>query len=257
MTVPSDIIWSFATGCIFAASAADGLKQAGGAFVNKYFVYLTCYVCFLLAPSRLYLLWEHTGWATAFYYDATISGVWPCLYLLVLAALCSAGYLAGRRLVLTDRGLAAYGLAAASYSCTVGVFSFWYDRILYAGDIGDWYSDVKYSKVQFLSSQVFVVLLALGVLTVPPVLYAALAWPNDENLMLKARKQVLTRHSMSYYCLATVIKALAILVLVATTSSPWGYERLLVFAAGQAVGGALLYAALSCIRTRHRSKKAP
>jgi len=98
--------------------------------------------------------------------------------------------------------------------------------------------------------------MVLALLTVPPVIYAILAWPNDEKLMLPVRKQSLIRQSIVVYICATAIKTFVILLFVAMTDSERGYERLLAFVIGQAFWALPLYMALACIRTRTKSRKA-
>ncbi len=62
--VQVDIVWSYAFGASFAATAAHQLKKESKPFTTKYFVFTLLFLSILFAPSGIYLLWEHPQWET-------------------------------------------------------------------------------------------------------------------------------------------------------------------------------------------------
>ena len=62
--VQVDIVWAYAFGATFAASAARQLEKEEKAFNNKWYVFILLFLAIFFAPSGLYLLWQFPQWET-------------------------------------------------------------------------------------------------------------------------------------------------------------------------------------------------
>lgn len=128
-----DALLTFAIGASLASAAGDGLKATHYHTQNKYFVYTLLHLVLIVAPFNVYMLWEHTGFETMFYYDASIHGIWPALNIPFSTLSGIAGFMAARKLVRMNRELMAYSLWTSVYTVTLAIVSSHYDRFLFPG----------------------------------------------------------------------------------------------------------------------------
>lgn len=129
-----DVFWSFAMGSSLATLAGEKLRREDSIFVNGFFVYTVCYLAMVFSPSGVYLLWQHTGWETMFFYGPDdLHGLFPCLFALTNVLFGVVGFYLSARLVKGDSEPTAHALWTTSYTCMFAILSFGYDRFIYAG----------------------------------------------------------------------------------------------------------------------------
>ena len=129
-----DGVLTFAFGASLATAAGDGLKATHYHTQNKYFVFTLLHLVLIVAPLNVYMLWEHTGFETMFYYDASIHGIWPALNIPFFTVCGIAGFMSARKLVRMNRELSAYTLWTSAYTVALAMVSTHYDRFLYPGE---------------------------------------------------------------------------------------------------------------------------
>ena len=130
-----DVFWSFAMGASLATIAGDKLKSVDCVFDNKYFIYTVCYLSLIFSPSGVYLLWEHTGWETMFFFDSSeLHGIFPCLFALTNVLFGVVGFYLCYHLIRNDREDVAYTLWTTAYVCMFTILTLGYDRFLYSGE---------------------------------------------------------------------------------------------------------------------------
>ena len=128
-----DWIITFAIGASLATAAGDSLKVTQYHTQNKYFIFTLLHINLVVIPLNLYMLWEHTGFETMFYYDATLSGVWPALSSVACNLSALIGFMVARRLVRQNKELSAYTVWTCAYTVALAIVSCHYDRFLYPG----------------------------------------------------------------------------------------------------------------------------
>lgn len=128
-----DCLLSFAIGSALATAAGDGLKASAYKTQNKYFVFLILHLSLIVRPMNIYMIWEHTGFDSLFYLDASMSGALPALT--AFASLLSGiiGFMLSRKLVCMNKELTSYMVWTTAFSLYYGFSSVHYDRLLYPG----------------------------------------------------------------------------------------------------------------------------
>ena len=79
------------------------------------------------------MLWEHTGFETLFYYDASMHGIWLAANTHLNTLCGTIGFMVGRKLVRTDMELTAYSVWIGAYTIMLAVINSHYDRFFYPG----------------------------------------------------------------------------------------------------------------------------
>jgi len=129
-----DVFWSFAIGASLATAASERLKSEKSLVVNQYFVYTVCYLSLIFAPSGAYLLWQHTGWETLFFYSFyEIHGIFACLFAFTNILLGIAGFLICGALIRLGHESKVHAIWTTPYICMFSILSFGYDRFLHSG----------------------------------------------------------------------------------------------------------------------------
>lgn len=129
-----DCLLSFAIGSALATAGGDGVKASQYRTQNKYFLTLVLHLSMVVRPLAIYMLWEHTGFESLFYYDASINGVWPALNSLGSMLSGIAGYMLARKLIMWNMELAAYTVWTSAFSLITAMLASHYDRVLYPGE---------------------------------------------------------------------------------------------------------------------------
>jgi len=129
-----DVFWSFAMGASLATLAGERLKKEDSLIVNRYFVFIVCYLSMIFSPSGIYLLWQHTGWETMFFFGFDdLHGLFPCLFACTNVLLGVFGFVLCALLVRRNKETTAHACWTTSYTCMFSVLTFGYERSLYAG----------------------------------------------------------------------------------------------------------------------------
>lgn len=128
-----DCLITFAIGSSLATAAGDALKVTEHCTQNKFFVFTIVHLSLIVSPLNVYMLWEHTGFETMFYYDASMHGIWPALNIAASTLSGIAGFLAAWKLVKLNKELTAYTMWTSTYTILIGLMSCHYDRFLYPG----------------------------------------------------------------------------------------------------------------------------
>lgn len=128
-----DCLLSFAIGSALATAAGDGLKASGYKTQNKYFVFLLLHLSIVVRPLNIYMVWEHTGFDSLFYMDASMSGVLPAVTAFASSLSGIIGFMLTRKLIFMNRELTSYTVWTMAFSLYYGFSSVHYDRLLYPG----------------------------------------------------------------------------------------------------------------------------
>lgn len=183
--VQVDIIWGYAFGATFAASAARQLYREERAFSNPVFTYNLLFLATLFAPSGIYLLWQFPHWETMQLADKhTDIPAW----LVVLFAITNVtqgilGYWIGYRFIRKGR------FYAAHLNWIIAWFLFWsflvlgwdgtgWQRFLYDPTVnnGVLWSPGMHQGLGFFSSNVFLTLAVMGVFIGPALTIPVARW---------------------------------------------------------------------------------
>lgn len=128
-----DSLITFAIGSSLATAAGDGLKATQYHTQNKYFIFTLLHINLVVVPLNIYMLWEHTGFETMFYYDASIHGAWPALTMVTSNLSAILGFMLARELVRRNAELSAYSMWTSAYTIAIAIVACHYDRFLYPG----------------------------------------------------------------------------------------------------------------------------
>jgi len=240
-----DVFWSFAMGASLAAAASERLKSESSLVVNHYFMYAVVYLSCVFAPSGVYLLWEHTGWETMFFFsDTEIHGLLSCLFAMTNVLLGIVGFLIAGLLIKRDSTTFVHALWTVPYTCMFAILSFGYDRFMYPGTLEEWRRGVKYSLSDFFHCQVFYTLLIMGLFVIPPLFYAIIMWPAGPKMNSDRKWTLLGEAFTPYYRITGFIITIYVTLWKFTSLLPigWGVDRLFAFLIGQSVFGATIFA---------------
>jgi hypothetical protein len=179
--VQVDIVWSYAFGASFAATAARQLAKEPSAFHHRHYTFFMNFLACLFAPSGLYLLWQFPAWETM--QVATCREDIPA-WLVVLFAITNItqgmlGYWTTFKLI--KKG-SFYG---AHLNWMVSWTVFWFilvcgwdctgwQRLLYDSSLnhGELWAPGKHMGLTFFTGNVFLTLVGMGVLFAPMLIYA-------------------------------------------------------------------------------------
>jgi len=151
--------------------------------VNWYFVYSILFFGIFFAPSGAYLLWQHTGWETMFFYRRNdLHGLLPTLFAATNVLLGVFGFLLTALLISCDYRKVASMLPIYSYGIMFSILGFGYKRFLFSGNENDWLhylekNETHFVIADFFLSEVFITLLVMGIFILPPIYYAIIYWP--------------------------------------------------------------------------------
>ncbi|XP_067949663.1 uncharacterized protein [Watersipora subatra] len=237
-----DWLISFAIGSSLATAAGDGLKATQYHTQNKYFIFTLLHINLIVTPLNIYMLWEHTGFETMFYYDASLHGIWPMLTMVASNLSAILGFMTSRKLVRKNKELSAYTVWISAYTFALATVSCHYDRFLYPGGISEFYQGKIYRINEFFHSELCLMLIVSLILMAAPVFYAQISWPRLEGYMSKTRKQTIRLHCLRKHLeLGMLPMAMFVFLKLANlTPDNWGWDRVLAMAAGQLAGFVLI-----------------
>ena len=186
--VQVDFVWSYALGATLAAASARQLKKDDKPFSNNYCTYTLLFLACLFAPSGMYLLWRFPHWETM-QVAATHEDI-PA-WLVVIFAVTNItqgilGYWITWKLVKKEH------LYVAHVNWIIAWTVFWFilicgwdgtgwQRFLYDPTMlnGELWAPGKHMGIDFLTSNVFLSLLVMGVFVAPPITYALVTWIRE------------------------------------------------------------------------------
>lgn len=259
-----DVFWSFAMGASLATLAGERLKKETSIIVNKYFIYTVCYLSLIFSPSGVYLLWQHTGWETMFFFGPEdLHGIFPCLFALTNVLLGVIGFVLCAYLVREGNDGTAHALWTTSYTCMFAILTFGYDRFIYAGSLEDWRKGVRYYVEDFFTSEVFFTLLVMSVFVLPPLYYAMTIWPSGPSMNQERRSELLQDAVTPYFRVTGLVITTFLVLLYGVRRLPpqyhvlpptWHVDRLFAFLLGQTIFGALVFVPICLIPIRSTTK---
>ena len=178
--VQVDVVWAYAFGATFAATAARQLEKEEKPFVNKWYVFILLFLGVFFAPSGLYLLWQHPQWETM--QVATSKDAIPA-WLVVIFAVTNItqgilGYWTTLRLIKKKNYYGAHANWMVAWIIfwfilvcgwdTTGYQRFLYDMSEHGGAL---WEPGKHMGIMFFTSNVWITLVVMAAFFAPMLLY--------------------------------------------------------------------------------------
>lgn len=180
MTLQMDLFWVYGIGAGFAATAATQLRDTDKKWwETKYFGGMLLYLSVFFVPTAAYLLWGFPAWESMHVFNSRgeIPPIVALLQPLSVMGLGTLGFWVTYRLIAAGRML------ATQYNWLLGWFGLFFlmlygwdgqgwQRFLYDPSVmgGSW-SPGEYSLVEWVTGDVLLTLLVMGVFVIPPLVY--------------------------------------------------------------------------------------
>ena len=185
-----DIFWAYALGAMFAAAAARQIKQLKeddsieSKFNNKYIVTIILYMALFFGPSGLYLLWAFPHWESmqVFWTHSQIPAWFAIMFGITNVTNGILGYFVVRWLAKQERYYEANLQWVIGYFCMFFVLVYGWDgtgwqRFLYDATItGIPWTPGVHMGFAWLTSNVAITLLVMGIMILPPLFIIASKW---------------------------------------------------------------------------------
>jgi hypothetical protein len=181
--VQIDLFLSYGLSSGLAIAAKKRIKSEPSIWLNRYTLATLLWLALLFVPQVCYLLWKFPAWETMFV--ARDHGDIPAWLVAALPAamviLGLAGFLVTAHFLRAGKLLAAWlqvivTVAVSVFLVTYGWDGTGYQRLLYAGDGGDWAAGKVFSLGDFLSGDVFMSLIVLQSLLLIPYVFFLWRW---------------------------------------------------------------------------------
>jgi uncharacterized membrane protein (DUF2068 family) len=183
-----DFVLTYAIGSTLAAAAARQIEKEGKPFSNRYFVYLVIFLSCLYAPFTIYFLWRFPHWQTM-QVAATHADI-PAWLVFVFAATNITqgvlGYWVSYRLIMKKKYYASHVNWMTSWLLFwfilvcgwdgTGWQRFLYDPTKFDGRL---WTPGTYMGLDYLTSNVFLSIVVMGVILGPPFTYALVTWIRE------------------------------------------------------------------------------
>jgi hypothetical protein len=181
--VQVDVFWSYAIGAGFATAAGRQLKERATKrkprLEDPYLLANVLFLALIFAPSGLYLVWEFPSWETMHVGDRSMPGWLVTLFAVTNVSQGILGYFVVEWLIARGRGYLAYLQVIAGYFAMFFILVHGWDgegyqrffsatRADYESWSGDW--------TAWLTSDVALTLLGMGVILVPVMLGLIASW---------------------------------------------------------------------------------
>jgi hypothetical protein len=181
--VQVDVFWSYAIGAGFATAAGRQLKERAAKrkprLEDPYLLANVLFLALIFAPSGLYLVWEFPSWETMHVGDRSMPAWLVTLFAVTNVSQGILGYFVVEWLIARGRGYLAYLQVIAGYFAMFFILVHGWDgegyqrffsatRADYESWSGDW--------TAWLTSDVALTLLGMGVILVPVMLGLIASW---------------------------------------------------------------------------------
>jgi hypothetical protein len=184
--VQVDVFWSYGLGATFAVASSRQLlerrRRAVSRWTDPYLMRTLLFLALVFAPSGLYLVWAFPSWETMHVGDRDMPAWLIATFAVTNVTQGLLGFWVVERLLGAGRTYLAYLQIVLAY---VGMFFIlvhgWdgkgYERFFSAthADFVNWNGD----WTPWLTSDVALTLLGMGVVLVPLLLWAAVAWQRE------------------------------------------------------------------------------
>lgn len=179
-----DVFWSFAFGAGFAAAAQGPLSREKSCWVNKYSVYNLFFLSCIFAPSGIYLLWQFPGWESMYVLGDknTIPAILPTIFSMTNTLLGMIGFYVTYQSIQNNKNNPnanhhVYWVHA--FTIFNAILGLGFRRFTYSGNHVDWANGVYYPPYMFVTSEVFMTLLAMGVILIPACVIPAILYSRE------------------------------------------------------------------------------
>ena len=184
--VQVDVFWSYGLGSTLAVASSRQIlarrKAAISRLADPYLLRTLLFLALIFAPSGVYLVWQFPSWETMHVGDRDMPGWLIAGFAITNVTQGLLGYWVVERLIAAGRSYLAYLQIVLPYLAMFFILVHgWdgkgYQRFFSAthSDFVSWHGD----WTAWLSSDVALTLLAMGVVLVPTLLSAVASWHRD------------------------------------------------------------------------------